>query len=74
MSSKNVFFDFTIDSLVSVEAPEGTNPDTLIAKATEIFRTRLETGELLIMCEGTFDSTTGEYNLDTESLYEGVDK
>ena len=30
-------FDFEIDSLVSVEAAEGTNPDTLMRQATQLF-------------------------------------
>ena len=56
-------FDFEIDSLVSVEAAEGTNPDTLMRQATQLFVERLQQGESEPVFLQTFDSNTGCYDV-----------
>lgn len=58
---KRVNYDFTIDSLVSVEAPEGTDPDTLIEKALQKLIQRAREGDLALMFDTVFDSETGSY-------------
>ena len=48
-------------SFVGVEAPEGTDPDTLYYKALAEFRKRCNEGEVEVMHFQTYDSETGEY-------------
>jgi len=45
MSDAKVGFDFQMDSFVSVMAERGTDPDTLICRALELFKDRLRSGE-----------------------------
>lgn len=43
-----ITFDFGMDSFVAVEAPEGTDPDTLHALALEKFKERLAQGDVVL--------------------------
>jgi len=61
---KKINYDFEIDSLVSVEAPVGTDPDTLIEQATITLIQRARQGDLQITFDTTFDKSTGDYNKD----------
>jgi hypothetical protein len=54
-----VGYDFTMDSFVSVQAPKGTDPDTLTAAALSLFRERLANNELIVTFDGIFDDETG---------------
>jgi hypothetical protein len=62
--SENVFYDFTLDSLVAVEAPIGTDPDTLIEKAKQVFIDRIREGDVEIVFDSVFDHKTGDFSDD----------
>jgi len=58
----DIAFDFEVVSYVSINAPKGTDPDTLLEQARTLFAERTATGEAEVMFFQTFDSETGEYN------------
>jgi len=57
-------FDFAMDSFVAVEAPEGTDPETLHEQALEKFKERLRDGDVMLEFMGNpdLDDTPVEYN------------
>ena len=61
MSERIVSYDFDIQSLVAVDAPYGTNPNTLIDKVMNKIAERARDGEIEVFCENTFDRETGSY-------------
>tara|TARA_R110000824_G_scaffold76008_1_gene192741 strand:+ start:305 stop:514 length:210 start_codon:yes stop_codon:yes gene_type:complete len=65
--SKMINYDFTVDSLVSVKAPKGTDPDTLIEKALQKLIQRAKEGDVALMFDTVFDSETGSYYDDWEN-------
>lgn len=52
---KMVSFDFIMDSFVAVQAPEGTDPDTLVEQAKELFMERLRDGHAVVVFDSVFD-------------------
>lgn len=58
--NKIVSYDFEVTSFVGIEAPEGTEPETLIEQAKEEFVRRFRTNDMEIQCFQTYDSETGE--------------
>lgn len=69
--SKNVTYDFSIDSIVAVDAPIGTDPDELVAQAKRKLFDKLLDDDLTFRFENIFDSETGAYDEDWEN-YERV--
>ena len=69
--SKEVSYDFSLDSIVAVDAPIGTDPDTLIEQVKEKLIQRIREDDLTIVFENIFDSETGAYDEDWEN-YERV--
>ena len=72
MSSKNstsskISYDFILGSCVAVEAPIGTNPETLVDKAKQKFIDRLRSGDVEVVFENIFDSETGAWDEDWEN-------
>ena len=65
--SNTISYDFNIDSLVSVEAPIGTNPDTLIEQALQELIRRAASKDLTITFEDFFDKETGVWDNDWEN-------
>jgi hypothetical protein len=63
MSVKKVSYDFEMTSFVGIEAPEGTDPDTLHEQALAEFARRCLNNEAQIMHFQTYDPDTGEYQL-----------
>jgi hypothetical protein len=63
MSVKKVSYDFEMTSFVGIEAPEGTDPDTLHEQALAEFARRCKNNEAEIMHFQTYDPDTGEYQL-----------
>jgi len=57
---KTASFDFEMDSFVGVEAPVGTDPETLYEKALALFSDRLSRGELIINYFQTYDHENGD--------------
>ena len=65
--SNKVSYDFVLDSCVAVDAPIGTNPETLIEQAKAKFVERILSNEAEIWFENIFDSETGAYDKDWEN-------
>lgn len=66
--SKLVNYDFSIDSLVSVQAPEGTDPETLISQAMIKIIQRIREKDLTLVFDTCFDGETGDYYQDWEKF------
>jgi exoribonuclease II len=64
--TKIVNYDFTIDSLISVEAPEGTDPETLVGQILIKIVQRVREKDLEIVFDTCFDKETGDYYEDWE--------
>lgn len=65
--SKNVSYDFTVDSIVSVDAPIGTDPETLIRSAKIKLVERINENDVTLVFDTIFDSETGVYEQDWEN-------
>ena len=65
--SKNVTYDFRIDSIVAVDAPIGTDPDTLIEQAKQKLIQRIQEDDVTIVFENIYDNETGAYDEDWEN-------
>ena len=55
MTEDLVSFDFTLDSIISVKAPKGTDPDTLHDQLREKLRGLLDDNCEVLMSEGIFE-------------------
>lgn len=62
--SNKVSYDFTLDSCVAVDAPIGTDPETLIEQAKAKFIDRILDGDIVVVFETIFDGETGAYDED----------
>ncbi len=62
MRIKTVSYDFEIDSLVSVDAPTGTDPDTLIEEAKRKLIDRILSDDITLVFDTTYDCDSGEYS------------
>ena len=65
---RTVSYDFTVDSLVSVEAPAGTDPDDLIDMALNKLVARAREKEIILQFDTCFDSETGSYDEDWRTI------
>jgi|TARA_R100000482_G_C5058727_1_gene116072 hypothetical protein len=52
-----VSFDFTLDNIISVKAPKGTNPDTLHDQLREKLRELIDDNCEAFMFEGIYEET-----------------
>ena len=64
--SRMISYDFNIDSLISVDAPIGTDPDTLIEQVLTSLISRAANKDLTVTFEDFFDSETGVWDNDWE--------
>ena len=64
--TKIISYDFNIDSLISVDAPVGTDPATLIEQVFEKLIIRAAEKDLTITFEDFFDKETGVWDSDWE--------
>ena len=62
-----VSYDFGLDSIVAVDAPIGTDPDTLIEQVKEKLIQRIREDDVTIVFENIYDSETGAYDEDWEN-------
>lgn len=65
--SKNVTYDFGLDSIVAVDAPIGTDPDTLIQQVKQKLIQRIQEDDVTIVFENIYDNETGAYDEDWEN-------
>lgn len=59
---KTINYDFSLDTFVSVEAPPGTDPDTLLEECRMKLALLVAEGGAEFAFEKTFDPETGEYS------------
>ena len=72
--SDKVSYDFTLDSIVAVDAPVGTDPETLVEQAKAKFVQRiLEDDDASVVFDKIFDSETGAYAEDWETYSREVE-
>ena len=64
---KQVTYDFSVDSLVSVDAPIGTDPESLIEQALNKFVRLMTTNDLELTFDTVFDPESGAYDEDWEN-------
>ena len=64
---KQVSYDFSVDSLVSVDAPIGTNPESLTKQALNKFIQRIKDNDVELTFETIFDIENGAYDEDWEN-------
>ena len=69
--SNKVSYDFSLDSIVAIDAPIGTDPDTLIEQAKQKLIQRIQEDDVTIVFENIYDCETGAYDEDWEN-YERV--
>jgi len=67
MMNKNITYDFSLDSIVAVDAPIGTDPDTLIEQAKRKLIQRIQEDDVTIVFESIYDGETGAYDEDWEN-------
>jgi len=62
--SNNVSYDFSVDSVVAVDAPIGTDPESLIEEVKRKLIERIQEGDITFRFENIFDAETGAYDED----------
>ena len=63
-----VSYDFVTDNIVAVEAPIGTDPDTLIEQAKQKLIEGIQEGNITFRFENVSDGETGDYSKDWENF------
>ena len=71
--SKTVNYDFSITNFVTVQAPYGVNPNTLLDQAVEKLLS-LHKFQIELHCENTYDQETGKYEPIPEEWYDEDNK
>ena len=74
MSKRMVSYDFDVQSIVAVDTPYGTDPDTLIGQALVKLIQRARHEEIELVCENIFDGETGAYEDVPDEWYKGRNK
>ena len=64
---KIISYDFCLDSVVAVDAPIGTDPDTLWEAVFNKLAQRVAERDLTFRFENIFDGETGAYDDDWEN-------
>ena len=64
--NKKINYDFTVESLITVEAPVGTDPSMLVTKALDKLSVQAAHDQVVIAFQTTFDAETGEYSEEWE--------
>ncbi len=57
----NISYDFAVDSIIAVDAPIGTDPDTLIEQVKVKLIERIQESDITFTFENIFDASTGDY-------------
>jgi hypothetical protein len=65
--SKLINYDFVVNTLITVEAPEGTDPDTLFRQAMTKLHHQSALGQIVFEFDQTFDAETGAYSAEWEA-------
>ena len=70
--SKIINYDFTLESLITVEAPVGTDPATLEIEAMRKLAAHAYHRQVVLEFHATFDAETGKHSDDWENTDEPV--
>ena len=62
-----VTYDFALDSIIAVDAPIGTDPDTLTDQVLDKLAQKVAERDLTFRFENIFDDETGAYDEDWEN-------
>ena len=65
--SNKVSYDFVLHTCVAVDAPIGTDPETLMEEAKAKFVQRILENDVIVSFENIFDGETGAYAEDWEN-------
>tara|TARA_R110002167_G_scaffold110987_4_gene282243 strand:+ start:3701 stop:3910 length:210 start_codon:yes stop_codon:yes gene_type:complete len=68
--NKKINYDFTVESLITVEAPVGTDPATLESEALAKLAAQTYHHQIVLDFHTTFDAETGKYSDDWENTDE----
>ena len=68
--NKTIYFDFVLETCVSVEGEMGTDPDSLLDAVGKKLISSINDGDVIFRCENIFDPATGEYGEDPIDWYE----
>jgi hypothetical protein len=68
--NKKINYDFTVESLITVEAPVGTDPATLEIEAMRKLAAHAHHHQVVLDFHTTFDPETGKYSDDWENTDE----
>ena len=69
--TNTVSYDFEIMNFVTVKAPYGVNPNTLLDQALEELLLSIRNNEIDLDCKNTYDQETGQYEPIPEDWYNG---
>ncbi len=69
--NKNISYDFSVDSIVAIDAPIGTDPETLIKSAKIKLIERINENDITLVFENIYDGETGVYDEDWENYERG---
>jgi len=65
---KTVTYDFSVDSIVCVDAPLGTDPDKLYDLVVEKLLKKIKVNDITFRFENIFCGETGSYSEDWKEL------
>lgn len=65
---KTVTYDFSVDSIVCVDAPLGTDPDKLYNLVVEKLLKKIEANDITFKFESIYCEETGGYSEDWREL------
>lgn len=65
---KTVTYDFSVDSIVCVDAPFGTDPDKLYDLVVEKLLKKIKVNDITFRFENIFCGETGSYSEDWKEL------
>ena len=72
--SNTVSYDFEIMNFVTVKAPYGVNPNTLLDQALEELLSSIRNNEIDLDCKNIYNDETSKYEPIPEEWYNGDDK
>ena len=68
--SKTVSYDFEIMNFVTVKAPYGVNPNTLLDQALEELLSSIRNNEIDLDCKNIYNDETSKYEPIPEDWYD----
>ena len=74
MNDRMVTYDFSVDTMVAIEAPYGTDPDALLGQVMPKIIQQVRQGDIdWIDCVHIYDAETGAYEKIPQEWYQNPD-